>query len=64
MVYTPHLEIVHRPGHKHANVDPLSRLPRAPLDHYSPLELKERTLELNNDLEEAQKNTMRAKPAK
>ena len=26
--YAPGLEIIHRPGHKHSNVDPLSRLPQ------------------------------------
>ena len=29
--YAPHLSIVHRPGRKHSNVDPLSRLYRAPV---------------------------------
>ena len=32
----PGLKIVHRPGHVHSNVDPLSRLPRVP-QHSSPV---------------------------
>ncbi|THH32421.1 hypothetical protein EUX98_g1748 [Antrodiella citrinella] len=35
--YTPKLAIVHRPGRLHSNVDPLSRLPRAPPEHTSPV---------------------------
>ena len=34
--YAPDLEIIHRAGRVHSNVDPLSRLPRAPPDHTSP----------------------------
>lgn len=37
-VYAPGLEIVHRAGRIHSNVDPLSRLPRAPPEHHSPVE--------------------------
>lgn len=33
--YAPHLTIIHRPGRKHLNVDPLSRLYRAPPPHGS-----------------------------
>lgn len=32
----PGLDIIHRPGREHTNVDPLSRLPRKPPDHCSP----------------------------
>ncbi|THH30850.1 hypothetical protein EUX98_g3348 [Antrodiella citrinella] len=35
--FAPDLEIVHRPGRQHSNVDPLSRLPRAPPEHTSPV---------------------------
>ena len=45
--YAPGLEIIHRPGRKHSNVDPLSRLPRvipsstSPLkDESSPIQIK------------------------
>lgn len=62
--YTPHLEIVHRPGRKHSNVDPLSQLPRAAPDHFSPLEQVGKSLEPNNDLAEAQENAARTLPAK
>ena len=34
--YAPGLEIIHRAGRVHSNVDPLSRLPRAAPDHVSP----------------------------
>ena len=34
--YTPGLEIIHRAGRVHSNIDPLSRLPRAAPDHTSP----------------------------
>ena len=34
--YAPNLSIVHRPGRKHSNVDPLSRLYRAPPPQDSP----------------------------
>lgn len=37
-VYAPGLEIVHRAGRIHSNVDPLSRLPRAPPEHFSHIE--------------------------
>lgn len=37
-VFAPGLEIVHRAGCIHSNVDPLSRLPRAPPEHNSPVE--------------------------
>lgn len=35
--YAPGLDIIHHPGRTHSNVDPLSRLPRAPPSHISPL---------------------------
>ncbi|TFY50236.1 hypothetical protein EVJ58_g11132 [Rhodofomes roseus] len=35
--YLPNLDIVHRAGRVHSNVDPLSRLPREPPAHDSPL---------------------------
>ena len=34
--YAPNLTIIHRPGRKHSNVDPLSRLYRAPPPHDLP----------------------------
>ena len=34
--YAPGLEIIHRAGRVHSNVDPLSRLPRAAPEHTSP----------------------------
>lgn len=45
--YTPHLSIVHRPGRKHSNVDPLSRLYRAPPPQDSPVRDDSIALEMN-----------------
>lgn len=36
-VYAPGLEIIHRAGRTHSNVDPLSRIPRDPPHHDSPI---------------------------
>jgi hypothetical protein len=45
------LHIVHRAGRIHSNVDPLSRLPRAPPDHVSPALDATRAIELDHDSE-------------
>ena len=45
--YAPHLSIVHRPGRKHSNVDPLSRLYRAPPPQDSPARDDTVSLEMN-----------------
>lgn len=50
--YAPHLEIVHRAGRTHSNVDPLSRLPRAPPEHHSPRQEDERAIAIADDLAE------------
>ncbi len=60
--YAPYLEIVHQPGHKHSNVDPLSRLLRAPPEHCSPMEPRGESLQPNNNLAEAQENMMKSLP--
>jgi hypothetical protein len=52
--YAPGLEIVHRAGRKHSNVDPLSRLPRTALDHQSPTEIGEKPIEMTGDLSAVQ----------
>lgn len=52
--YAPKLEIIHRAGHVHSNVDPLSRLPRAPPAHISPLEMKEPSIWVKETLDECQ----------
>jgi hypothetical protein len=52
--YAPGLEIVHRPGKKHSNVDPLSRLPRSPPEHQSPWDADEGAISMSNDLVDAQ----------
>jgi hypothetical protein len=61
--YAPGLEIIHRPGRVHSNVDPLSRLPRAPPDHNSPIRIPGQTLQPNNDLAEAQERAYASQPA-
>ena len=45
--YAPHLSIVHRPGRKHSNVDPLSRLYQAPPPQDSPARDDSVALEMN-----------------
>ena len=52
--YAPKLEIIHRAGRVHSNVDPLSRLPRAPPAHVSPLEMKEPSIRAKETLDERQ----------
>lgn len=46
--YAPYMSIIHRPGRKHSNIDPLSRLYRAPPPHSSPArDDSDRPLEIN-----------------
>ena len=52
--YAPNLEIIHRAGRVHSNVDPLSRLPRAPLEHTSPLQSTEPSITTDFSLAEKQ----------
>ena len=52
--YAPKLEIVHRAGRVHSNVDPLSRLPRAPPSHISPVELDEPSIRAKETLDQGQ----------
>ena len=52
--YAPKLEIIHRAGRVHSNVDPLSRLPRAPPAHISPLEGTEPSICAKETLDESQ----------
>ena len=52
--YAPHMSIVHRPGRKHSNVDPLSRLYRAPPPHSSPARNdSDKPLEMNPNFTDA-----------
>lgn len=60
----PGLEIVHREGRVHSNVDPLSRLPRAPPPHVSPNIEEGPTLTPNNSLVEAQEKAYQSVPAR
>ena len=52
--YAPKLEIIHRAGRVHSNVDPLSRLPRAPPDQISPAEPAEPSIRAKETLDERQ----------
>lgn len=61
--YAPGLEIVHRPGRVHSNVDPLSRLPRAPPQHISPLEDESIPLLLDEEAAKEEEARLQAKPA-
>ncbi|SJL14653.1 uncharacterized protein ARMOST_18118 [Armillaria ostoyae] len=63
-MFAPNLEIIHRPGQKHSNVDPLSRLVRDPPSHISPEEPEGKSLQPSNDLIEAQEIALNAIPMK
>lgn len=52
--YAPKLEIIHRAGRVHSNIDPLSRLPRAPPSHISPVESNEPAIRAKETLDERQ----------
>ena len=45
--YAPDLEIIHRPGRKHSNVDPLSRLPRVVPASTSPPRDESSSIQIN-----------------
>ena len=62
--YSPGLEIIHRAGRVHSNVDPLSRLPRAPPDHISPLKDSSLTILTDSSLAEEQERQLNSSPAK
>ena len=62
--YMPNLEIIHRAGRVHSNVDPLSRLPRAPPEHVSPLHDNELTIKTDFSLAEKQEREAEMAPAR
>jgi len=62
--YAPNLEIIHRAGRIHSNVDPLSRLPRAPPDHISPIHDNELTIKTDSDLAVKQERLAESTPAR
>ena len=62
--YSPKLEIIHHAGRVHSNVDPLSHLPQAPLDHILPLEGREPSIVTDSSLAEEQERQMNTAPAK
>lgn len=62
--YAPGLEIVHRAGRVHSNVDPLSRLPRAPPAHVSPIRIDGPSILTDNDLADAHEKMAEDLPAK
>lgn len=55
--YSPGLDIVHRPGRVHSNVDPLSRLNRAPPDHVTPLEDSVASIEMSSPITSKEKES-------
>lgn len=61
--YAPGLDIVHRPGRIHSNVDPLSRLPRVPPPHISPVPGNAPTIQLNEETASAVERLLEAQPA-
>jgi hypothetical protein len=61
--YAPGLEIVHRPGRIHSNVDPLSRLPRAAPEHVSPRPEEDNSIRMSGDLAETQEAWLQKEPA-
>jgi len=62
--YAPNLEIIHRAGCVHSNVNPLSHLPRAPPDHISPVHDNELTIKTDSDLAEKQERLAELAPAR
>lgn len=62
--YAPGLEIIHRPGRVHSNVDPLSRLPRVPPPHTSPATDPTKALEINVDAAEHYERVADSEPAR
>ena len=62
--YAPNLEIIHRAGRVHSNVDPLSRLPRAPPAHISPLLGDEPSIKADSSLAEQQERQAESEPAR
>ena len=63
-VYSPGLEIIHRAGRVHSNVDPLSHLPHAPPSHISPIEDAELSIVTDSTLVEEQERQLQSAPAK
>ena len=61
--YLPGLDIVHRPGRVHSNVDPLFRLIRAPPNAISPATDPYQPLRLNDDAAEEVERAADAAPA-
>ena len=62
--YAPNLEIIHRAGRVHSNVDPLSRLPRAPPKHISPLADDGPSIKTDSSLAEQQERQAESEPAR
>jgi len=62
--YAPGLEIIHRAGWVHSNVDPLSRLPCRPPDHISPIRDLEPSIITDSSLAEEQEHQMERNPVK
>lgn len=61
--FAPGLEIIHRPGRTHSDVDPLSRLPRAPPEQISPIADKKPALRLDSERAEKLEEELDSRPA-
>ncbi len=61
--FSLNLEIIHHPGRKHSNIDPLLRIPRDPLSHVSLSQVSSQALEPDNDLIATQEHTLESLPA-
>jgi hypothetical protein len=61
--YAPGLEIIHHPGRVHSNMDPLSRLLRAPPPHVSPARETDKPLAMTETLTDAQERWRDRDPA-
>ena len=60
--YAPNLDIIHRAGHVHSNVDPLSRLPHMPPAHTSPKTEDEPSITAHGDLVVEQEEQLTGDP--
>ena len=61
--YMPNLDIVHRAGRAHSNVDPLSRLPRLPPPHDSPVRDASQPIVTDQDRQAAVEDEASRRPA-
>ncbi|TFY58379.1 hypothetical protein EVJ58_g6460 [Rhodofomes roseus] len=61
--FAPNLDIVHRAGRVHSNVDPLSRIPRSPPNHDSPVTDPSQPIRTDDTTAQAAEDAARKRPA-